>query len=138
MRKLLSHIIFNLLIFSYFTGYSQSYSPEQIKEDLTVLKNEIEKYHPDPYKYITKEKYKSLHDSLAQRLAGRYSLRDAYFVFLPIVQAVGCGHTHMMPDRRLLSKNNSFGERPRYFPFSVRLINNQLLVIFDYTNLFLI
>ena len=100
---------------------------------MTSLKNEIEKYHPDPYKYITKEKFERFYDSLAQRVVGRYSLRDAYFVFLPMVQAVGCGHTHMSPDRRLLSKNNSLSERPKYFPFSVRYINNQLLVSRNYS-----
>ncbi len=74
-----------------------------------------------------------MQDSLLQKVSGRYSLREAYFIFLPLVQAVGCGHTHMSPDRRLLSKSNSFTERPKFFPFSVRYINNQLLVSRNYS-----
>lgn len=127
------YIFFILLLVSQLSGFSQSYTSEQIKEDIVNLKNEIEKYHPDPYKYISKERFTFLQDSLIQRVAGRYSLREAYFTFLPLVQAVGCGHTHMSPDRRLLSKSNSFTERPKFFPFSVRYINNQLLVSRNYS-----
>ncbi|WP_394994984.1 hypothetical protein, partial [Emticicia sp.] len=133
MKRKFQYISVILLTISHLCAFSQSYSSEQIREDITSLKNEIEKYHPDPYKYITKEKFERFYDSLAQRVVGRYSLRDAYFVFLPMVQAVGCGHTHMSPDRRLLSKNNSLSERPKYFPFSVRYINNQLLVSRNYS-----
>jgi C-terminal processing protease CtpA/Prc len=127
------YIFFILLLVSQLSGFSQSYTSEQIKEDLVNLKNEIEKYHPDPYKYISKERFTFLQDSLLQRASGKYSLREAYFTFLPLVQAVGCGHTHMSPDRRLLSKSNSFTERPKFFPFSVRYINNQLLVSRNYS-----
>jgi hypothetical protein len=133
MKKKSAYIIVILLLISNLELFSQSYSAEQVREDLANLKNEIEKYHPDPYKYITKEKFEHLHDSLAQRVTGRYSLREAYFLFLPLVQSVGCGHTHMSPDRRLLSKSNSFSERPKFFPFSVRYINNQLLVSRNYS-----
>ncbi|GAB2632700.1 S41 family peptidase [Emticicia sediminis] len=127
------YIFFILLLINQLNGFSQTYTAEQIKEDLVNLKNEIEKYHPDPYKYISKERFAFLQDSLLQRVSGKYSLREAYFTFLPLVQAVGCGHTHMSPDRRLLSKTNSFTERPKFFPFSVRYINNQLLVSRNYS-----
>ena len=122
-----------LLLISQLSSFSQTYTEEQIKEDIENLKKEIEKYHPDPYKYISKERFAFMQDSLLQKVAGRYSLREAYFLFLPLVQAVGCGHTHMSPDRRLLSKSNSFTERPKFFPFSVRYINNQLLVSRNYS-----
>src|SRR6218665_2200564 len=39
----------------------------------------------------------------------------------------------MMLDRRLLAKSASSSERPKYFPFSVRLINDQLLVSRNYS-----
>ena len=133
MKRGFRYIVVILLIVKQLGGYAQSYSTEQIREDMASLKSEIEKFHPDPYKYITQEKFKRLYDSLSQRVAGRYSLRDAYFVFLPMVQALSCGHTHMSPDHRLLSRNNSFTERPKYFPFSVRYINNQLLVSRNYS-----
>lgn len=122
-----------LLLVNKLSVFSQTYTAEQIKEDLVHLKNEIEKYHPDPFKYIAKERFDSIQDSLSQKVTGKYSLREAYFTFLPLVQAVGCGHTHMSPDRRLLSKSNSFTERPKFFPFSVRYINNQLLVSRNYS-----
>ncbi len=133
MKRRSVYIIVILLLISNLELFSQTYSVEQVREDLSNLKNEIEKYHPDPYKYISKEKFEHLHDSLAQRVMGRYSLREAYFTFLPLVQSVGCGHTHMSPDRRLLSKSNSFSEHPKFFPFSVRYINNQLLVSRNYS-----
>ena len=127
------HIFLILLLISELSSFSQTYTSEQIKEDIVYLKNEIEKYHPDPFKYISKERFIFLHDSLLQRISGRYSLREAYFTFLPLVQAVGCGHTHISPDRRLLSKSNSFSERPKFFPFSVRYISNHLLVARNYS-----
>lgn len=133
MKRGLAYLIVVLLLISNLELFSQSYSAEQVREDLSNLKNEIEKFHPDPYKYISKEKFERLHDSLTQKIMGRYSLRDAYFTFLPLVQSVGCGHTHMSPDRRLLSKSNSFSEHPKFFPFSVRYINNQLLVSRNYS-----
>jgi C-terminal processing protease CtpA/Prc len=133
MKRVFRYIFVILLIVKSLSCFAQSYSAEQVREDMTSLKNEIEKYHPDPYKYISKDKFHRLYDSLSQRIVGRYTLRDAYFVFLPLVQSIGCGHTHMSPDRRLLSKNNSFSERPKYFPFSVRYINNQLLVSRNYS-----
>lgn len=127
------YIVLIVLLISQLSGFSQTYTAEQIKEDLINLKNEIEKYHPDPFKYISKERFTFLQDSILQKVSGRYSLREAYFTFLPLVQAVGCGHTHMSPDRRLLSKSNSYSERPKFFPFSVRYINNQLLVSRNYS-----
>lgn len=127
------YIVLIILLISQLSGFSQTYTAEQIKEDLVNLKNEIEKYHPDPFKYISKERFTFLQDSILQKVSGRYSLREAYFTFLPLVQAVGCGHTHMSPDRRLLSKSNSYSERPKFFPFSVRYINNQLLVSRNYS-----
>jgi len=122
-----------LMLVSQLRCFSQSYAAEQIIEDFGNLKNEIEKFHPDPYKYISKERFAFIQDSLLKRVSGRYSLREAYFIFLPLVQAVACGHTHIRPDRRLLSKSNSFTERTKFFPFSVRLINNQLLVSRNYS-----
>ncbi|GAB3512271.1 S41 family peptidase [Emticicia fontis] len=133
MKRTLTYILTHLLLFSSLFAFAQSYSGEQIKEDLSTLKTEIEKYHPDPYKYISKEKYQALHDSIAETIKGRMTLREAYFALLPMVQAIGCGHTHMMLDRRLLAKSTSSSERPRYFPFSVRLINDQLLVSRNYS-----
>ena len=127
------YIVLIILLISQLSGFSQTYTAEQIKEDLVNLKNEIEKYHPDPFIYISKERFTFLQDSILQKVSGRYSLREAYFTFLPLVQAVGCGHTHMSPDRRLLSKSNSYSERPKFFPFSVRYINNQLLVSRNYS-----
>lgn len=127
------YIVLIILLISQLSGFSQTYTAEQIKEDLVNLKNEIEKYHPDPFKYISKERFTFLQDSILQKVSGRYSLREAYFTFLPLVQAVGCGHTHMSPDRRLLSKSNSYSERPKFFPFSVLYINNQLLVSRNYS-----
>jgi len=133
MTVKLRYIVLIILLISQLSGFSQTYTAEQIKEDLINLKNEIEKYHPDPFKYISKERFTFLQDSILQKVSGRYSLREAYFTFLPLVQAVGCGHTHMSPDRRLLSKSNSYSERPKFFPFSVRYINNQLLVSRNYS-----
>ncbi|WP_337044078.1 S41 family peptidase [Emticicia sp. 17c] len=133
MKKVFTYIIFHTLLCISLLAYSQTYSAEQIKDDLTKLKTEIEKYHPDPYKYISKEKYQSLYDSIVPTIKGRLTLREAYFTLLPMVQAIGCGHTHMILDKRLLSKNPSGSDRPKYFPFSVRLINNQLLVSRNYS-----
>ncbi|PLK45709.1 MULTISPECIES: S41 family peptidase [Emticicia] len=133
MKKISGYIFTCLLLCCYAITSAQSYSGEQIKEDLAVLKNDIEKYHPAPFKYISKDQYKHLYDSIAATIKGRLTLREAYFAFLPLVQSIGCGHTHMMLDRRLLTKSASASEKPKYFPFSVRLINNQLLVSRNYS-----
>lgn len=133
MKNKSKYFLLILLLINQLSVFSQTYTADQIKEDLVNLKNEIEKYHPDPFKYLSKERFTYIQDSLLQKITGKYSLREAYFTFLPLVQAVGCGHTHMSPDRRLLSKSNSFTERPKFFPFSVRYINNQLLVSRNYS-----
>ncbi len=133
MKLFLRYTLGILLVISQMHSVAQTYSASEIKEDLTKLKNELEQYHPDPYKYISKERFAFLYDSLTQKISGKYSLREAYFLFLPLVQAIGCGHTHMAPDRRLLSKANAYSQQPKFFPFSVRLINNKLLVSRNYS-----
>ncbi len=114
-------------------GFSQTYSSEQVREDIGFLKNQLIKLHPDPYKYVKKEQFDSLFEAINTHIVGRYTLRETYFTALPLVQAIRCGHTFLIPDKRLLSKNTSYDERPKYFPLSVRLINDRLFVARNYS-----
>lgn len=132
MRRFFIYIIIFLLGFVP-NGVSQTYSPDQVREDVEFVKNQLIKLHPDPYKYISKEQYESLYDSISKRITGRYTLRETYLVALPLVQALRCGHTFMIPDRRLLSKSTAYDARPKYFPLSVRLINDRLFVARNYS-----
>ncbi|MCU0323960.1 MAG: S41 family peptidase [Spirosomaceae bacterium] len=112
----------------------RTYYADQVKEDLKQLKIELEKFHPDPYKYTNKVRFEHIYDSLSNTITGKYSLRDTYFTVLPLVQAVQCGHTYLLPDRRLLSKGNAYTNRPKFFPFSVRLINDRMFISRNYSS----
>lgn len=127
-------LIWGLVMFCFSVSAQRTYPAEQVREDLKNLKVEIEKFHPDPFKYINKDRFQQIYDSLNNTIIGRYSLRDVYFMMLPLVQAVQCGHTYLLPDRRLLSKSSSFSDKPKYFPFSVRLINDRLFISRNYSS----
>ncbi len=95
-------LIFTLLISIVFTSCSVSknynpnkkYSPAELQQDYTLLRNILEKKHPSLYWYTSKdsmdyffsEGYKAISDSMTE-------LQFGWKIIAPLTSTIHCGHT---------------------------------------------
>lgn len=96
---------------------STKYPTEQLKQDIDELEHYIEKFHPDPYRYISKD---SLHAFVQyQKNKIDSPLTEIQFRVLAkqIVARIGCGHTDIASSKPYV-KAIEHVDRPM-FPFNV-------------------
>ncbi|MBA4853142.1 S41 family peptidase [Emticicia sp. BO119] len=121
MKKLL------ILFFSFISLYShaqkQTFSVEEVREDMAVLKRKFEKLHPGMYYYKSKEVYEKLYDSLYNSLTQPLSYLEAYKVLAHLVTAVEDGHTGIRFDANRFNHKNV-----KYVPFYLRKIGDSYYI----------
>lgn len=116
-----------VLFFAFFSLYShaqkQTFSVEEVREDMAVLKRKFEKLHPGMYHYNTKQEYEKIYDSLYNSLTQPLSYLEAYKVLAQLVTAVEDGHTNIRFDAKRFN-----AKKVKYVPFYLRKIEDRYFI----------
>jgi hypothetical protein len=123
MRKLL---ILASLVFWYLSLNGQMLNPEQMRTDLDIFRRALELKHPEMYRYISKDKYDNLCDSIKATLTGTLSVRDFYTRVSPLVASLRCGHVKWL----IPGKDMYYPFYDTYlFPLKLYFIDQKVYVI---------
>lgn len=82
----------------------QKHSPEELREDLSIIKTSLKEAHPGVYWYITKEKLDFKFDSINSLLKDSMNSLAFYRRVAPLVSEIKCGHTRLIHPGLKLNK----------------------------------
>ena len=107
---------------------NKKYSPQQLQQDYTLLRNILEEKHPSLYWYSSPEKmnnifdlgYKAIEDSMTE-------LQFGWKVLAPLTAAIHCGHTSfkMSNQWNKFIKNRSIPS----FPLLLKVWKDSMMVV---------
>jgi C-terminal processing protease CtpA/Prc len=99
------------------------YSPEEVREDITYLQQQLEDYHPGFYRYTDKEE---MDDSFlkAKESTGLNDI-GLYQRVNFLLSKIGCGHTR---SRMSDAMRNNFEQNQRFLPLSVKFLGDKVYV----------
>ena len=105
-------------------------TPEQLKEDLRILRSALEEGHPGIYRYTPKPELDRIFDRTADRLDRPMSALEFFRVVAPAVGALKCGHTAMSVPADI---DRQIRESALLIPLDVRILDGKIFVLRDYT-----
>jgi len=107
---------------------SQSFTKEQVTDDIDFAVKMLEDVHPDPYSIISKEDFYRKVDSMKKMLPEIVSDKDASKTFGKIYALIKDGHTR---------KELSFNFPVKFLPYKFKIMDERIFVArnFGYRNL---
>ena len=134
MKTVKNILLFSLMLFLYSCATSnknyspnKKYSPQQLQEDYTLLRNILEKKHPSLYWYTPKDSmdfyfdkyYSIITDSMTEQQFG-------WSVIAPLTNKIHCGHTSFGRSRAF----NNWGADKKFpsFPLFLKCWNDTMAV----------
>lgn len=103
----------------------QVFPPDQMKQDLKVLRQALEEGHPGLYLYTAKEEFDKRFDQLDKTFDQPMTLRQFYLEVAPLVEKVYCGHTYFDLPPKLLK---SLQKEALSFPIPIAFLNKKAYV----------
>jgi hypothetical protein len=122
---------FILLLFPLFLQAQKSkdsFTPEEIRTDMTFLKKRFEKIHPGMYYYISKKAYNQMYDSLYNSINQPLNYLETFRVLSQLVTNVKDGHTNLKYDKKRFNKKNA-----KFVPFYLRKIDKNHYLALNYS-----
>lgn len=95
------------------------------KEDLNIFNAILKKAHPSLNLYISKKRFSFLSDSIKSSVTETISVREFYNKIHFIANETGCSHTNVELAGYVY---DTLQNRPFFFPYPVKWIENKLLV----------
>jgi len=123
--------IYNLSSINAQQNYNNLLPVSELKEDLHILKKNLEEVHPGLYAYHSKEKFDTLFSEIEQNLKQPLTGVDFYRKLLPILPLIANNHTHIMCPEDY--KDALANDLPR-LPFRLYLKERRLFVNEDHSN----
>lgn len=103
----------------------KTFSPEALKEDISILKYNFETIHPGLYNYTPKEDFDAFYTQLESQLNEPMREIDFYRIINPVITLIRNGHTKMVPSDAYVKWMR---EDVLLFPFDVYWSKGQLYV----------
>ncbi len=100
-------------------------NPEQLREDLEVVRRSVEQVHPDPYRYQPVEQLGMRFDSVAASIREPMTAEDFMRAVRPLFHAIGSAETRLLPSAAL---QQAYAHQVKLIPFTVAVINGRLYV----------
>jgi hypothetical protein len=97
-------------------------SPQQLQEDLVVLRTTLEEAHPGLYTYVDKATRDVQFDALLERLDREMSDIAFYRLIAPLVVDIRDGHTAVWPAADSVVYT---GEHATFLPFTLRFVEDR-------------
>lgn len=93
--------------------------------DLSVLRKKLSRYHPDPYRYTSKDSLKLFEEQLKSRIDTSMQQIQFRFFVRQLVQKIGCGHT--AESSPMKNKSNIQVSKP-ILPLDIVINQNKIFV----------
>jgi len=127
--KRFTALFLTLLFASY--GYTQSvfskkYSPQQLKQDLDFLKQQLFNAHADPFTELSKTKYENLFDSIGSKITDSADITTFYKLIKPVFANLSDEHSAISIDTTQL--NNTYKNGAVFLPFTLVKQGNGFLI----------
>ncbi len=106
--------------------YLETYASDQLKQDLTSLKSELEKYHAGLYRYTSKGELNKVFDQVMNNLDHDMDQVGYYRLIAPYVAKINCGHTRMRLPEVVRTKVQ---DNELFLPFKVKIIDEKIYVL---------
>ncbi len=103
----------------------KTFSPEALKEDLSILKDNFEAVHPGLYNYTPKEEFDAFYTQVESQLNEPMSEIEFYRIINPVITLIRNGHTKMVPSDAYVKWMRA---DVLFFPFDVYWSEGQLYV----------
>jgi hypothetical protein len=94
----------------------KKYTPSQLKEDISFLRENLFGSHPQPYLYTSKESFDGMYNSVINGTDHALSIAEFYTLIAPIVANVKCSHTGI---RVSYNYNSTRRKMSNYLPIHV-------------------
>lgn len=79
---------------STYHSVTHKFNPNELKEDIDVLYDIVERYHPGLNEYITKDSFDILYNYYRASISNPLNLQEFGFQILaPLISSIRCGHT---------------------------------------------
>ena len=106
----------------------KTFSPDQIKEDLRILKKTLMDIHPGVYRYTTPSDVEREFASAEAKITKPTTENEAFVLFAQLVEKIKCGHTYLNP----LNQNSIVRDRvfngKTFLPFYFRIIDGKFII----------
>ncbi len=97
-----------LFILIYWSSFSQKkgfdfhkkYSVDQVLEDIDYTEKYLTKFHPDPYKYISKDSLHAFILNIKSKIDSPLTEMQTRFYIKRIIAKIGCGHTDVSASKK--------------------------------------
>ncbi len=129
MKNLLC--FFCLLLLFVEIAFSQNYTVNELKEDLQILKYNLETVHAGLYTYTDKSKMDKVFDVIEASIDRPATSIEFYRNLIPLLQYIKNGHTNIMPH---LAYEKAINDSLRLFPFDIYIDNDSLYVLQNNSN----
>jgi len=103
----------------------QTLSPDQLKDDLRILRQTFEKAHAGLYRYTPKEQMDAAFDRVGARLNKPMTDLEFFRILAPLIDLTHDAHTALRPGPAILKY---IGKTAKVFPLDVRYIDGQPFV----------
>lgn len=101
------------------------YSPEQLKEDFTVLRDKLENNLANLYLYNSVERMNFVFDSLYQNINQPMTDMEFYSYITQLISIIKDGHNYFYPDPIV---THYFNKHRKFIPYHLSWHNNKLMV----------
>jgi C-terminal processing protease CtpA/Prc len=102
--------------------------PDKLRADFRLARQALEEGHSGIYRYTPKEELDRLFDRTEQSLTKPMDVLEFYRLLAPVVAAVKCGHTGVLPPGDLMK---AITTKTRLFPQQVRVLRGKVYVLRD-------
>lgn len=109
--------------------FQKKYPVKKIKEDIDYTEKYLTKFHPDPFRYISKDSLHTFVESVKAKIDSPLTEMQMRFYIKQIVSKLGCGHTDVSSSKAY-SKAVSKANRP-ILPINAFVIDTNHLFILN-------
>lgn len=101
------------------------YYPEELRQDLELVRSTVHQSHPDPYRYHTRPELDRAFDELSASLAQPMTSEQFVAAFTPVLRLMGDAHTELGPPAPLME---AYRHSEPLLPLKVAVIDDGLYV----------
>ena len=112
---------------------AEKHSPEELKQDLSILKKALSEAHPGLYWYISEAQLDSVFNNVADKIKTPLTSPEFYRLAAPAVTRLRDGHTRLIfpgirKPEKLIEADKERG-KPPLSQFNYKIIENKLFII---------
>lgn len=105
--------------------FNKKYSTSEMKNDLAILKDSLETFHPALYRYTTKADFDLAFKKAGKLIEKPLTQTQFYVIVASLISKVGDIHTTIEPSDESL---NFLTTKSKLFPFDVRIIDKKVFI----------